>query len=171
MKKWTRTALVLGIGLALGAAAMFLLVRRDDLPQRGEVRQREVCVAERHRKRLVPQQLLDRAQVHARHGKPAGEGVAQVVPAEVFEPDMPDGGDEHPVQEVGDVHRRDARLAREHPITLTPAGQRAQDREGGVVQLSMAGSAVLRAGDGEDPVNQIDIQPAEAELLALAERY
>ena len=57
-------------------------------------------------------------------------------------------GNEDPVQEVGDVRRRDAGLAGEDPVALVAARQRAEDRHGGVVERDVTGSAMLRAGDG-----------------------
>jgi len=74
---------------------------------------REVCVAHRHRHRLVTHQLLDRAEVTSRHRKPGGEGVAEVMLPEVDDAGSLHRGEEVAVQKVLRVKRCLPRRARE----------------------------------------------------------
>src|SRR5262247_2333399 len=47
------------------------------------VRRREMGIPLDHREALPTAQLFDREQVHAFHGEPGGEGVSEVVEAEI----------------------------------------------------------------------------------------
>ena len=44
---------------------------------------REVRIAQRHRERLMPEQLLGRPDVDARHREPQREGMAEIVPGKL----------------------------------------------------------------------------------------
>src|SRR5262249_47962894 len=78
------------------------------------VGRREVGIPERHRQRLVAEQLLDRPKVDASHHQTARERVAEGRPKE-----PPDGGrserrHEYPPNEVARVERCLPGTAREH---------------------------------------------------------
>ena len=70
------------------------------------MRRGEVSVARCHSRRLVPHEFLNGREIDALHDEPAGEGVPQVVPMEVGDLRLLEGGGEDPVDEVPGVERR-----------------------------------------------------------------
>ncbi|MCC6850439.1 MAG: hypothetical protein IT294_18260 [Deltaproteobacteria bacterium] len=133
------------------------------------VARREVRVPKRHHERLVAHELLHRSEIDAGHHEAAREGVAEIVPAEALDARFLEGRLEHAAHVVTRVERCLAGRAREDPRALHPTREGTEHTSDDVIHGHPPRLARLRPRHRHDAGREVDVLPAETELLGLAE--
>ena len=127
---------------------------------------REMGVSLDHAEGLPPPEVLDREEINAFHGQSRGEGVSEVVEAEILDPGPTDGPRDG---FLGPPKVPVAFAVRKHENGgIQGSGEPSEDGAHCGGQRDVPSLAVLRAGDGQHPGPQVDVLPAESKELALA---